>query len=123
MHQAAIPVNPRSCRYVLFKEKFIRLSLVSAFCLLTGTAIFSACANDNASAAGKESKSVLGANGDTTENPATVNTLDTALYNQLSLRLANGDTSGRWPVKAPYPKGGAILPFNRIISYYGNLYS
>ena len=28
-----------------------------------------------------------------------------------------------WPVKTPYPKAGAILPFNRILAYYGNLYS
>ncbi len=29
-----------------------------------------------------------------------------------------------YPVKdAPYPKYGAILPFNRIIAYYGNFYS
>ncbi len=28
-----------------------------------------------------------------------------------------------WPVKTVYPKAGAILPFNRIIAYYGNLYS
>lgn len=28
-----------------------------------------------------------------------------------------------WPVSAPYPRDGAILPFNRIIAYYGNLYS
>ncbi len=28
-----------------------------------------------------------------------------------------------WPVKGPYPKDGAILPFYRVISYYGNLYS
>lgn len=29
-----------------------------------------------------------------------------------------------YPVKdAPYPKFGAILPFNRIIAYYGNFYS
>src|SRR3989344_966601 len=28
-----------------------------------------------------------------------------------------------WPVKAVYPNPGAILPFNRIIAYYGNLYS
>src|SRR5687768_7954893 len=108
MHHDNIPVNPTSRRKVLLKEEISRFSFASAFCLLTGAAIFSACANDNAAAAGKERKSVLAANGDTTENPATVNTLDTALYNQLSIRLANGDTSGRWPVKAPYPKPGAI---------------
>ena len=28
-----------------------------------------------------------------------------------------------WPVKTVYPNGGALLPFNRIIAYYGNLYS
>jgi hypothetical protein len=28
-----------------------------------------------------------------------------------------------WPVKTIYPNAGAILPFNRIVAYYGNLYS
>ena len=28
-----------------------------------------------------------------------------------------------WPVKTVYPNAGAILPFSRIIAYYGNLYS
>jgi hypothetical protein len=29
-----------------------------------------------------------------------------------------------WPVKtASYPDAGALLPFNRIVAYYGNLYS
>lgn len=28
-----------------------------------------------------------------------------------------------WPVKTAYPNAGAILPFNRIVAYYGNLYS
>ena len=29
----------------------------------------------------------------------------------------------RWPAEAVYPNGGAILPFKRILSYYGNFYS
>jgi hypothetical protein len=37
--------------------------------------------------------------------------------------LNNGDSSGRWPVKLEYPLPGAIFPFNRIVAYYGNLYS
>lgn len=50
--------------------------------------------------------------------------LDTADYNKRMLALANGDTTGRWPVKnAPYPLNGAILPFKRVVAYYGNLYS
>ncbi len=28
-----------------------------------------------------------------------------------------------WPVKAAYPDAGALLPFNRIVAYYGNFYS
>ena len=28
-----------------------------------------------------------------------------------------------WPVKAGYPNAGAILPFKRIVAYYGNFYS
>lgn len=49
--------------------------------------------------------------------------LDTADYNRRILALANNDTTGRWPVKTEYPLPGAILPNNRIIAYYGNLYS
>ena len=28
-----------------------------------------------------------------------------------------------WPVRAVYPNAGALLPFNRIVAYYGNFYS
>lgn len=52
-----------------------------------------------------------------------VSVIDTADYNKRMLALANNDTTGRWPAKAPYPLPGAILPYNRIIAYYGNLYS
>ena len=49
--------------------------------------------------------------------------LDTLLYNQKMARLTNGDSSGRWPAKVAYPDAGAILPFKRIVAYYGNFYS
>jgi len=29
----------------------------------------------------------------------------------------------KWPVRAAYPNAGALLPFNRIVAYYGNFYS
>jgi hypothetical protein len=51
-------------------------------------------------------------------------TLDTAKYDSLMKYMANGDKTGRWPVKnAPLPLPGAILPFNRVVAYYGNMYS
>lgn len=63
--------------------------------------------------------------------------IDPAEYDFLMLALANnppqpsvpeGQTPpppkpSLWPAKAPYPNGGAILPFKRVIAYYGNLYS
>jgi hypothetical protein len=49
--------------------------------------------------------------------------IDTALYHKLMNNLANHDTTGKWPAKAPYPLPGAVLPFHRIVAYYGNLYS
>ena len=57
--------------------------------------------------------------------PETVEpTIDTVDYNLRMLALSNNDKSGRWPVKnIPYPLPGAILPYNRIIAFYGNLYS
>lgn len=61
-----------------------------------------------------------------TKDSATVKqqTIDTAQYNKLMLYLSNGDTTGKWPVKnTPYPLPGAVLPFNRVVAYYGNLYS
>ena len=53
----------------------------------------------------------------------TVLIIDTLDYNKRMAALSNNDTTGRWPAKAPYPLPGAILPYNRIIAYYGNLYS
>jgi len=52
-----------------------------------------------------------------------VSTIDTVDYNNKMLALSNNDTTGFWPVKTPYPLPGAVLPYNRIIAFYGNLYS
>jgi hypothetical protein len=71
--------------------------------------------NDSASAKQKQKPAQPGA------RPASA--LDTAAYNRLMAHMTNGDTSGLWPVKHEYPREGAILPFKRVVSYYGNLYS
>lgn len=49
--------------------------------------------------------------------------IDTVAYNKIMQSLSNADSTGRWPAKAPYPLPGAILPYNRIVAFYGNLYS
>jgi hypothetical protein len=48
---------------------------------------------------------------------------DTLLFIRKMKQLANGDQSGRWPPKTIYPAAGAILPFKRVVAYYGNFYS
>ena len=40
-----------------------------------------------------------------------------------SLAFVSTSTISLWPVKAAYPNYGALLPFNRIVAYYGNFYS
>jgi len=49
--------------------------------------------------------------------------LDTVAYDRFLTAMINKDSSGKWPVKSDYPLAGAILPFNRIVAFYGNLYS
>ena len=50
--------------------------------------------------------------------------VDSIEYDKKIMHMVNGDTTGHWPVNADhYPLEGAILPFKRIIAYYGNMYS
>lgn len=50
--------------------------------------------------------------------------VDEADYVQRTIKNANGDTTGLWPVQnQPIPLEGAILPYKRVVAYYGNLYS
>jgi hypothetical protein len=49
--------------------------------------------------------------------------LDTALYNALQLHLVHNKPNNKFPVKTAYPLPGAILPFKRVVTYYGNFYS
>ncbi|RYY34215.1 MAG: hypothetical protein EOP46_14175 [Sphingobacteriaceae bacterium] len=64
------------------------------------------------------------ADGDTIIKESAYQPIDTAVYDSLMKRLANGDTTGKWPVKGTaYPGPGAILPFKRVVAFYGNLFS
>ncbi len=86
-------------------------------------------------------KNAISDNDDTTAN---LPPLDKTAYDAKMIALANypapkptatvSSTTGKtststatpthlWPVKAAYPNPGALLPFSRIVAYYGNLYS
>lgn len=49
--------------------------------------------------------------------------IDTALFNLLQRHLVHNKPNNKWPVPMEYPLPGALLPFNRIVAYYGNFYS
>lgn len=58
------------------------------------------------------------------EKPKVCKTVNPAEYNRLVQQIANGDTTGLWPVRnQPAPLEGALLPYKRVVAYYGNLYS
>lgn len=55
--------------------------------------------------------------------PATFQTADDSLiYRKKIIQLANADKSGRWPPVTAIPKHGAIIPYKRVVAFYGNFY-
>ena len=84
----------------------------------TSTFILGGCTHDAKPGSGKESQ------GKTIVQEHKKDTIDTQAYNNKLVSLANGDTTGRWPVKTLHqPLRGTILPFKRIVAFYGNMYS
>ena len=97
-----------------------KLTCLLGVCLAAMAVISCNSNNENPSATNAEGRD---SSGQVTEKPPQIPLLDTADYDRRMLQLANGDTTGRWPPKAAYPLPGAILPFNRIVAFYGNLFS
>ncbi len=106
---------------IIFSANFLLISLI----------VFTSCGQSNTSAkdAGKTTAKTATTTTTTTEtatviHPVIYPPLNKKRYDSLMKRMAHGDTTGRWPVKnAPYPLPGVILPFKRVVAYYGNLYS
>lgn len=49
--------------------------------------------------------------------------IDTGLYKKKVIQLANNDKTGRWPVNSAVPAEGAVVPYKRVVAFYGNFYS
>ncbi len=111
--------------FTKYPSRFNLSILFTLVLLVSGSYILSSCSNLYS----EESKGIASLKKEdsastTTTNPARVAlTLDTVGYDRQLQGMTNGDTSGRWPVKSGYPNAGAILPYKRIVAYYGNLYS
>jgi hypothetical protein len=91
--------------------------------LLSCVIVFSGCTQPTKTTQPKNSDTTSTAK--TTAVPDSIprSPVDTTLYNSLMAHINNGDKSGKWTPRAPLPNEGAVLPFHRIIAYYGNLYS
>ena len=57
------------------------------------------------------------------KNDSLVNADMSLLYKEKMTHIINGDSSGRWVINKNVPLQGSILPFKRIVAFYGNLYS
>jgi len=109
----------------------LKTLLLPTACLTLSLVIFTSCKGNSTSTTSDSAKKTTVAKTDGTDEANTSDTtkvvyppLNKALYDSLDKRLAHGDTTGRWPVKKqPYPLDGAILPFKRVVAFYGNLYS
>jgi len=44
-------------------------------------------------------------------------------YDKRINALHSTDSLGRWKIKTPYPLPGAVLPYKRVVAFYGNLFS
>ncbi len=117
--------------YKSIKMKLKNIIFSAAF-LLSSLMLFSSCGHSSSSTSKvdvkdttkKTTTTTVAATKDTVAAPVTYPPLDKKLYDSLMKRLAHGDTSGKWPVKnTPYPLPGAILPFKRVVAFYGNLYA
>lgn len=98
--------------------------LLFAFSSLLIASCSSSTGNDKSSATIEaDSASIISESSAEKEEPP-IAVIDTLKFKEIAGALANGDTTGRWPVvNIPTPLPGAILPFKRIIAYYGNIYS
>ena len=108
----------------------IKNILLSTTFLLLSSTLFSNCKNGAATKAAGNSDTTapktdaLTTKSDTTPAKVVYPPINKKVYDSLMKRMANGDTSGKWPVKnTPYPLPGAILPYKRVVAFYGNLYA
>jgi hypothetical protein len=76
--------------------------------------------NGNSAEVKDDSARRIRSNTDTLQRTSTVDTSD---YDRRMVDLSNGDTTGKWPTSPIYPLQGAIFPYNRVVAFYGNLYS
>jgi hypothetical protein len=115
MTQETVPPVPRRSGTLIKKSLFVTVSGV--FLAL----IFAYYPNLKKSA-GSSSMNICKA--DTIDNEIKPKPAEPSLsFKEKMDHIVNGDSSGKWTSNKPEPPAGAILPYKRIIAFYGNLYS
>lgn len=102
------------------------LSLLFSLVLLAGCTLHSENKSDTKSTITDSLATSIVEADNVEENVGAVSStfVDTMEYDEMMKQMVNGDTTGLWPAaNDKYPLEGAILPFKRIVCYYGNLYS
>ncbi|WP_317131608.1 hypothetical protein [Mucilaginibacter ginsenosidivorans] len=105
--------------------------VLPALCIAASAIYLTGCshnssvpAGNNKTAAAKKDTTAKKTEDTVAAAPVTYAPINHAQYDSLMKKLAHGDTSGLWPVKnTPYPLPGAILPYKRVVAFYGNLYA
>jgi hypothetical protein len=107
-----------------------KIIVFSNIILLSSLSLFSNCSQGGSAKKTGDTTKTTTAKVTTTTTEDTITTkvtyppIDKVQYDSLMKRLAHGDTTGKWPVKGtPYPLPGAILPYKRVVAFYGNLYA
>ncbi len=115
MKQETVPPSPALSNTIIKKSLFV--AVATAFLVL----IFSYYPYFKNSPV---NTSVVAVKKDTLEVGVDAKPVEPSLsYTEKMKHIINGDSSGRWRVGETEPLAGAVLPYKRIIAYYGNLYS
>ena len=104
----------------------ITLSLLFSLALLAGCTLHSENKSDTKNTATDSLSTSLVEQETVEESVSTTKStfVDSTEYDEMMAHMVNGDTTGLWPAaNDEYPLAGAILPYKRIIAYYGNMYS
>ncbi len=131
-----LEIQPRTTFFV------VGLVLCAGFILVVSYIQYSGFFSLTYTRADAQTESARTSAANASSSSATPSSLDIAQYNALLFKNANypvaqiststlyaasstASTTVKhlWPVHTVYPNAGALLPFNRIVAYYGNFYS
>src|SRR6187549_2109650 len=115
MKQEAVPPSPTRSKTIVQKILFAAIAIVFLVLIFS---YYPFLKNSTVSAA------IVPNNKDTSEAEiAPKRFAPTLSYKEKMDHIINGDSSGKWKMEESEPLPGAILPYKRIIAFYGNLYS